>query len=249
MMRPVHIIGGGLAGSEAAWQLAEQQVPVILYEMRPEQGTDVHQTEHLAELVCSNSFRSDDHQANAVGVLHQEMRELNSLIMRMADEHAVPAGGALAVDRDGFALAVSQVIENHPMITLKRQEIPSLDMFTDEPVVVATGPLTSSPLAQSIRSLTGEDDLAFFDAIAPIIYRDSLDMTKAWFQSRYDKGTGKDYINCPLDEHQYAYFIAALLAAEKITFHEWEANTPILKAVCPSKSWQNVELIRRVLAR
>ena len=232
-MRPVHIIGGGLAGSEAAWQLAEQQVPVILYEMRPQQGTDVHQTEHLAELVCSNSFRSDDHQANAVGVLHQEMRELNSLIIRMADEHAVPAGGALAVDRDGFAFAVSQMIENHPMITLKRQEIPSLDMFTDEPVIVATGPLTSSPLAHSIRSLTGEDDLAFFDAIAPIIYRDSLDMTKAWFQSRYDKGTGKDYINCPLDEHQYAVFIAALLSAEKITFHEWEANTPYFEGCMP----------------
>jgi methylenetetrahydrofolate--tRNA-(uracil-5-)-methyltransferase len=234
MTKPVHIIGGGLAGTEAAWQLAEQQVPVILHEMRPEHGTEVHKTEHLAELVCSNSFRSDDHQANAVGVLHQEMRQLNSLIMRIADKHAVPAGGALAVDRDGFAMAVSQVMDNHPMITVKREEVPSLDVFSDDtPVIVATGPLTSSQLAHSIRSVTGEDDLAFFDAIAPIIHRDSLDMSKAWFQSRYDKGSGKDYINCPLDEQQYADFIAAMLAAEKIVFHEWEANTPYFDGCMP----------------
>ena len=233
MTQAVHIIGGGLAGSEAAWQCAEIGVPVILHEMRPQRGTEVHKTDHLAELVCSNSFRSDDHTANAVGVLHQEMRQLNSLIMRMADQHAVPAGGALAVDRDGFSLAVSEVINDHPLITCQRQEMTSLEQFTDTPVLVATGPLTSSQLAHSIRTLTGEEDLAFFDAIAPIIYRESLDMSKAWFQSRYDKGSGKDYINCPLDENQYADFIAALLEAEKIIFHEWEANTPYFEGCMP----------------
>lgn len=233
MTRSVHIIGGGLAGSEAAWQCAEMGVPVILYEMRPQRGTEVHKTDHLAELVCSNSFRSDDHTANAVGVLHEEMRQLNSLIMRMADQHAVPAGGALAVDRDGFSLAVSEVINDHPLITCQRQEMTSLEQFKDTPVLVATGPLTSSQLAHSIRTLTGQEDLAFFDAIAPIIYRESLDMSKAWFQSRYDKGSGKDYINCPLDENQYADFIAALLNAEKIIFHEWEANTPYFEGCMP----------------
>lgn len=233
MKRPVHIIGAGLAGSEAAWQLAELKIPVILHEMRPVRETEVHKTDYLAELVCSNSFRSDDHNANAVGVLHQEMRELNSLVMRMADHHAVPAGGALAVDRDGFAKAVSNVIENHPMITLKREEILSLESFSDELVIVATGPLTSDGLASSIKSLTGEEDLAFFDAIAPIIYRETINMEKAWFQSRYDKGSGKDYINCPMDEKQYSDFIAALIDAEKITFQEWEANTPYFEGCMP----------------
>ena len=230
----VHIIGGGLAGSEAAWQLANHDVPVILHEMRPNRPTDVHKTDHLAELVCSNSFRSDDHQANAVGVLHQEMRMLNSIIMAMADQHSVPAGGALAVDRDGFAKAVEDAISNHPMITLERGEIESLDAFGDAAsVVVATGPLTATPLANAIREATGEDDLAFFDAIAPIVYRDSINMDKAWFQSRYDKGSGKDYINCPLEKDEYDHFIAAMLDAEKISFHEWEENTPYFNGCMP----------------
>jgi len=230
---PVHIIGGGLAGSEAAWQLANHNVPVILHEMRPHRPTEVHKTDYLAELVCSNSFRSDDHEANAVGVLHQEMRMLNSLIMAMADQHCVPAGGALAVDRDGFAMAVENAINNHHMITLEREEIESLDAFGDAPVIVATGPLTASPLAAAIREATGEEDLAFFDAIAPIVYRESINMDKAWFQSRYDKGSGKDYINCPLEKEEYETFIAAMLDAEKISFHQWEENTPYFNGCMP----------------
>lgn len=231
--QPVHIIGGGLAGSEAAWQLANQNVPVILHEMRPIISTDVHKTDHLAELVCSNSFRSDDHQANAVGVLHQEMRMLNSIIMKMADQHSVPAGGALAVDRDGFALAVEQEINSHPMITLQREEITSFEPFGEAQVVIATGPLTATSLANAIREATGEEDLAFFDAIAPIVYRESINMDKAWFQSRYDKGSGKDYINCPLEQDEYSNFIAAMLDAEKINFHEWEENTPYFNGCMP----------------
>ena len=232
-MAGVVIIGGGLAGAEAAWQCAQLGVAVTLYEMRPHTPTEVHKTEHLAELVCSNSFRSDDHTNNAVGVLHQEMRLMDSLIMRMADGHAVPAGGALAVDREGFSNAVHDAITAHARITLKRQEINTLKDFVDVPTIIATGPLTAPALAQEIRALTGEDALAFFDAIAPIVYRHSVDMDKAWYQSRYDKGDGKDYINCPLDAQQYADFIAAMLDAEKTQFHQWEADTPYFSGCMP----------------
>ena len=232
-MAGVAIIGGGLAGAEAAWQCAQLGVAVTLYEMRPHTPTEVHKTEHLAELVCSNSFRSDDYTNNAVGVLHQEMRLMDSLIMRMADAHAVPAGGALAVDREGFSNAVQDAITAHARITLKRQEINTLKDFVDVPTIIATGPLTAPALAQEIRALTGEDALAFFDAIAPIVYRHSVDMDKAWYQSRYDKGDGKDYINCPLDAQQYADFIAAMLGAEKTQFHQWEADTPYFSGCMP----------------
>lgn len=234
---PVHVIGGGLAGSEAAWQIAQAGVPVILHEMRPQRMTDAHKTQGLAELVCSNSFRSDDAQANAVGLLHQEMRRLGSLIMRMGDAHQVPAGGALAVDRDGFSDAVTQALEAHPLITIDRAEVAGLPPEEWDKVIIATGPLTSPALAEGIRALTGETALAFFDAIAPIVYRESIDMNKAWYQSRYDKagpgGTGADYINCPLDRDQYEAFIDALIAGDKTEFKEWEADTPYFDGCLP----------------
>ncbi len=233
---PVQVIGGGLAGSEAAWQLARRGVPVVLHEMRPVRGTEAHQTDQLAELVCSNSFRSDDAVSNAVGLLHQEMRRMESLIMRSADANQVPAGGALAVDRDGFAAAVSAAIEGEPLITLSREEIRDIRALEADNVIVATGPLTSADLAQSILALTGEAQLAFFDAIAPIVHRDSIDMDKAWFQSRYDKagpgGSGADYINCPLDRDQYGAFIDALIAGDKTGFKEWE-GTPYFDGCLP----------------
>jgi methylenetetrahydrofolate--tRNA-(uracil-5-)-methyltransferase len=235
-MQPVHIIGGGLAGSEAAWQIAQRGVPVVLHEMRPVRATAVHKTGSFAELVCSNSFRSDDAQANAVGLLHAEMRRLGSLIMRMGDANQVPAGGALAVDRDGFAAAVTAALMAHPLIEICREEIglPPADWPS---VIVATGPLTSPALADSIRRFTGEADLAFFDAIAPIVHRDSIDMSVAWFQSRYDKvgpgGTGADYINCPMTREQYNAFVAALMAGDKTSFHEWETNTPYFDGCLP----------------
>ena len=198
--KPVHVIGGGLAGSEAAWQIARAGVPVVLHEMRPLRGTDVHKTDYCAELVCSNSFRSDDAAGNAVGVLHREMRAMESLIMRCADAHKVPAGGALAVDRDGFAESVTKALESEPLITLIREEVTGLPPAEWDNVIVASGPLTSPSLAEAVGKLTGEEQLAFFDAIAPIVHRDSIDMDKAWYQSRYDKagpgGTGADYINC-----------------------------------------------------
>ncbi|MFL5064290.1 MAG: methylenetetrahydrofolate--tRNA-(uracil(54)-C(5))-methyltransferase (FADH(2)-oxidizing) TrmFO, partial [Xanthobacteraceae bacterium] len=234
-MQAVHVIGGGLAGSEAAWQIARAGVPVMLHEMRPLRMTDAHKTDRLAELVCSNSFRSDDRQANAVGLLHEEMRRLGSLVMRAADAHQVPAGGALAVDRDGFSAAVTQTLESHPLIAIDRSEIAHVPDEWDQ-VIVATGPLTSPALAEMIRSLTGEEALAFFDAIAPIVYRDSIDMSVAWLQSRYDKagpgGSGADYINCPLTRDQYEGFVAALLAGDKIAFHEFEA-TPYFDGCLP----------------
>ncbi|MGX1791017.1 methylenetetrahydrofolate--tRNA-(uracil(54)-C(5))-methyltransferase (FADH(2)-oxidizing) TrmFO [Bosea sp. NPDC055332] len=233
---PIHIVGGGLAGSEAAWQIAEAGVPVVLHEMRPVRGTDAHKTEGLAELVCSNSFRSDDSSSNAVGQLHWEMRRLGSLIMAKGDAHQVPAGGALAVDRDGFSAAVTAALEAHPNVTIERGEIAGLPPAEWDKVIVATGPLTSSALAEGIRSLTGAGELAFFDAIAPIVHFDSVDMDVAWFQSRYDKagpgGTGADYINCPLDRDQYEAFIDALLAAEKTEFKEWE-GTPYFDGCLP----------------
>src|SRR5262249_18539951 len=215
-MNPIHIIGGGLAGCEAAWQIAARGVRAILHEMRPLRGTAAHKTGSFAELVCSNSFRSDDHEHNAVGLLHEEMRRLNSLIMRAADASQVPAGGALAVDRDGFAAAVTEAISANPLIEVQREEIAGLPPDDWDSVIVATGPLTSQALAGAIGTLTGEDALAFFDAIAPIIHRESIDMTVAWFQSRYDKagpgGSGVDYINCPLTREQYEAFVDALIA-------------------------------------
>ncbi|MEC8852742.1 MAG: methylenetetrahydrofolate--tRNA-(uracil(54)-C(5))-methyltransferase (FADH(2)-oxidizing) TrmFO, partial [Pseudomonadota bacterium] len=212
--QPVHVVGGGLAGSEAAWQLAEAGHQVVLHEMRPQRMTDAHVTEGLAELVCSNSFRSDDWENNAVGLLHRELRLAGSLIMAAADAHRVPAGSALAVDRVGFSEAVEARLTAHPAITVERAEVSGLPPAAWGPTIIATGPLTSPALAAGIAALTGEDSLAFFDAIAPIVHRDSVDLTKAWFQSRYDKsdpdGDGADYINCPLDQAQYTAFIEAL---------------------------------------
>ncbi|BAM89606.1 conserved hypothetical protein [Bradyrhizobium oligotrophicum S58] len=233
----VHVVGAGLAGSEAAWQLAEAGIDVVLHEMRPERMTEAHQTATPAELVCSNSFRSDDAANNAVGLLHAEMRRLGSLIMRAADANQVPAGGALAVDRDGFSAAVAAALEGHPRIELRRGEISGLPPAEWTNVIVATGPLTSQPLAEAIRELTDETALAFFDAIAPIVHKDTIDMSKAWFQSRYDKvgpgGTGADYINCPMTREQYDAFVAALLAGEKTEFKEWETNTPYFDGCLP----------------
>lgn len=233
---PIHVIGGGLAGSEAAWQIAQAGIPVILHEMRGVRGTDAHKTDGLAELVCSNSFRSDDATANAVGVIHAEMRLANSLIIASADKHQVPAGGALAVDRDGFSDAVTAAISSHPLITVVREEIQGLPPKEWDLAVVATGPLTSPSLAASIQVETGEDQLAFFDAIAPIIHRDSIDMDTCWYQSRYDKvgpgGTGKDYINCPLDKDQYDAFVDALIAGDTVGFKEWE-GTPYFDGCLP----------------
>ena len=232
----VHVIGGGLAGSEAAWQLARAGIAVSLHEMRPVQSTPVHKTDRCAELVCSNSFRSDDREHNAVGLLHEEMRRLGSLIMQAADANQVPAGGALAVDRDGFSAAVSETLSAHPLIELQREEITSPSADWDS-VIVATGPLTSPGLTATIGSLTGEEQLAFFDAIAPIVHRDSIDFDQAWFQSRYDKagpgGSGADYVNCPLSREQYETFVAALLAADKTGFHEWETSTPYFDGCLP----------------
>ncbi len=233
MKKTVHIVGGGLAGSEAAWQCAGAGVPVIIHEMRPERGTEAHLTDKLAELVCSNSFRSDDHENNAVGLLHEEMRRCGSLIMWCADQHKVPAGSALAVDREGFSAAVNAAIEAHPLITVERGEIASLPPADWDNVIIATGPLTSPALSEAILSLSGEDALAFFDAIAPIVHRDSIDFTKAWFQSRYDKGDGADYINCPLDKDQYEAFIDALLSGDKTEFKDWEKDTPYFDGCLP----------------
>ena len=236
MSKPVHIIGGGLAGSEAAWQIARSGAPVVLHEMRPLRQTEAHKTGSLGELVCSNSFRSDECETNAVGLLHEEMRRAGSLIMRAADAHKLPAGGALAVDRDGFAAAVTQTLEDHPLIEIVRGEVDGLPPAEWDNVIVATGPLTSPTLASAIKSLTGEDELAFFDAIAPIVHHESIDMGVCWLQSRYDKagpgGNGADYINCPLDKAEYEAFIAALLAAEKTAFKEFE-GTPYFEGCLP----------------
>jgi methylenetetrahydrofolate--tRNA-(uracil-5-)-methyltransferase len=232
----VHVVGGGLAGSEAAWQLAQAGVPVVLHEMRPLRTTAAHKTGGYAELVCSNSFRSDDQEHNAVGLLHEEMRRLGSLIMRAADTNQVPAGGALAVDRDGFSGAVSAALAGHPLVTLERGEV-ALPNDNWDNAIIATGPLTSPALASTIAGLTGEQQLAFFDAIAPIVHRDSIDFTQAWFQSRYDKagpgGTGADYINCPLTRGQYGAFVDALLSGDKTSFHEWELSTPYFDGCLP----------------
>ncbi len=226
----IQIVGGGLAGSEAAWQLAEAGYHVRLSEMRGGgDSTPAHETDRLAEMVCSNSFRSDDAEHNAVGLLHQEMRALDSLIMRAADKHRVPAGSALAVDREAFAAEVTRAIELHPKISIVRERV---DVLPDDPAIIATGPLTGSALAEAISEQTGEGALAFFDAIAPIVHRDSIDMDVAWMAARWDKG-GKDYINCPLDKPQYEDFVAALVAGEKMPFHEWEKDTPYFEGCMP----------------
>jgi methylenetetrahydrofolate--tRNA-(uracil-5-)-methyltransferase len=234
---PIHIIGGGLAGCEAAWQVVRRGVPVVLHEMRPLRATAAHKTAALAELVCSNSFRSDDPEHNAVGLLHEEMRRLDSLVMRAADANQVPAGGALAVDRDGFSAAVTQALEAHPLVSVCREEIAELPPADWDNAIVATGPLTSAALADAIANLVGEQALAFFDAIAPIVHRHSIDMSAAWLQSRYDKagpgGSGADYINCPLSRPQYEAFVDALLAGQKVSFHDWEAVTPYFDGCLP----------------
>ena len=232
----IHIIGGGLAGSEAAWQIAAAGVPVTLHEMRPLRGTEAHQTDGLAELVCSNSFRSDDAQTNAVGLLHAEMRLAGSLIIASGDACQIPAGSALAVDRDGFSQAVTQRLQQHPLITISRDEVARLPPDEWGSTIIATGPLTAPALASAIATATGADALAFFDAIAPIVHFETINMDVCWFQSRYDKvgpgGTGKDYINCPLDKEQYERFIAALLQGEKTAFKQWE-GTPYFDGCLP----------------
>ena len=235
-MSPVHVIGGGLAGCEAAWQLARRRVPVVLHEMRPVRSTAVHKTPQLAELVCSNSFRSDDEENSAIGLLHAEMRRLDSLSMRSADANKLPAGSALAVDREGFAAAITAALDAEPLVEIRREEIVTPPDGWDS-VIVATGPLTSPGLTEVIRTLTGEDSLSFFDAIAPIVYRDSIDMDIAWFQSRYEKtgpaGSGADYINCPLARLDYENFVEALLAGEKSAFHDFETATPYFDGCLP----------------
>lgn len=237
MTEAIHIIGGGLAGSEAAWQVARSGVPVVLHEMRPTRATPAHKTEGLAELVCSNSFRSDDAETNAVGVLHAELRLAGSLILSAADAHQVPAGAALAVDRDGFSQTVQQRLLSLPNVTLVREELAALPDEAFGSTIVATGPLTSPALTESIRTFTGEDQLSFFDAIAPVIHRESIDFDVAWFQSRWDKeGPGGDkaaYINCPMDADQYFAFVAALVAAEKTEFKDWEKDTPYFEGCLP----------------
>lgn len=235
--KPVHVIGGGLAGSEAAWQLARAGFSVVLHEMRPVRGTDAHQGDGLAELVCSNSFRSDDAEFNAVGLLHAEMRTLGSLIMAAADSNRVPAGSALAVDRDGFSAMVEQRLTEHPLVEVQREEITDLPPGEWGACIIATGPLTSPALAEAVRRTSGENELAFFDAIAPIVHKDSIDMSVAWFQSRYDKsapgGDGKDYINCPMDKVQYEGFVRDLIEGDKTDFKEWEQNTPYFDGCLP----------------
>lgn len=229
----VTVIGGGLAGCEAAWQLAQRGVNVVLKEMRPVKTTPAHKTNGLAELVCSNSLRSDDMLHNAVGLLHEEMRRCNSLIMRAAQNSSVPAGGALAVDREKFSDFIENALNACENVTVVREEVCQLPTARDGLTIIATGPLTSDSFAAQIQSLTGTDSLHFFDAIAPIVEADSVDMGKAWKQSRYDKGNGDDYINCPLEKDEYDAFIEALLTGEKISFKEWEKNTPYFEGCLP----------------
>jgi methylenetetrahydrofolate--tRNA-(uracil-5-)-methyltransferase len=235
-LRPVHIVGGGLAGSEAAWQIARRGAPVVLHEMRPDRSTAAHRSGLFAELVCSNSFRSDDAQASAIGLLHAEMRRFGSLVMDAADAHKLPAGGALAVDRESFAAAITAALEAQPLIAIRREEVLAPPPDWDS-VIIATGPLTSPALANAIGALTGEAALAFFDAIAPIVHRDTIDFGIAWFQSRYDKsgpaGSGADYINCPLTQAEYAAFVDALLRGEKAASHDIKTETPYFEGCLP----------------
>jgi len=234
---PIHIIGAGLAGSEAAWQIVKCGVPVILHEMRPTVMTAAHKTSGFAELVCSNSFRADDPENNAIGLLHEEMRRADSLILSVADRHKVPAGGALAVDRDAFSAAVTETLGTHPLVTTTRGEVAGLPPVDWDSVIIASGPLTSPSLSDAIMGLTGEEALSFFDAIAPIVQKDSIDFTQAWFQSRYDKsgpgGGGADYINCPMDKTAYINFVSALIAGEKTDFKDWEKSTPYFEGCLP----------------
>ena len=236
MTETLHIVGGGLAGSDAAWAAADAGVRVVLHEMRPLRGTEAHRTGDCAELVCSNSFRSDDAETNAVGLLHEEMRRAGSLVMRCADASALPAGGALAVDRERFARAVTEALQAHPRIEIAREEV-GWPPEAWRSVIVATGPLTAPALAEAVRARTGEDSLAFFDAIAPIAHFDSVDMSRAWFQSRYDKGaTEADrtaYLNCPMDRETYDRFVDALLAAPTSEFKAWERDTPYFEGCLP----------------
>ncbi|TAN51022.1 MAG: methylenetetrahydrofolate--tRNA-(uracil(54)-C(5))-methyltransferase (FADH(2)-oxidizing) TrmFO, partial [Rhodospirillales bacterium] len=229
MDTPLHIVGGGLAGSEAAWQAATHQIPVVLHEMRPQRMTPAHQGAGLAELVCSNSLRNDE-LGSAIGLLHEELRRLDSLILKVADAVKVPAGGALAVDRDAFSAEIEKRLLSLPNVTLVREEVTALP---GQPAIVASGPLTSDALASALAAATGADHLHFFDAIAPIVTLDSIDFTKAWFQSRWDKGTGKDYINCPLSKEAYEAFVQALIAADTIQFHDWEKDTPYFEGCLP----------------
>jgi methylenetetrahydrofolate--tRNA-(uracil-5-)-methyltransferase len=234
--KPVHVIGAGLAGSEAAWQIAQHGVRVILHEMRPEKSTPAHHTGAFAELVCSNSFRADDPSTSAIGILHRELRRMQSLVLDAADKNQVPAGGALAVDREGFAAHVTAAVTSHPLIDIVYGEIGALPPDDWDQVIVATGPLTSPALGAALRGLIGNEDLAFFDAIAPIVHRETIDMNKAWFQSRYDKtgpgGSGADYINCPMSKPEYEAFVAALIAAEKVEFKSFE-STPYFDGCLP----------------
>lgn len=236
-MKELRIIGGGLAGCEAAWQAAQLGAHVVIYEMRSgERKTEAHSTDVLAELVCSNSFRSDDATASAIGLLHEEMRIMGSIIMKCADDNKVPAGGALAMDRDSFSKSVQDAIISSPNIRVVRGEIMEVPQ-DNVPTIIATGPLTSDALSKSILKVTGEEYMSFFDAIAPIVYKDSVDFSKAWYQSRYDKegpgGTGKDYINCPMTKEQYFTFVESLISGEKTDFKEWEKNTPYFEGCLP----------------
>tara|TARA_R110002096_G_scaffold416576_3_gene619822 strand:+ start:273200 stop:274588 length:1389 start_codon:yes stop_codon:yes gene_type:complete len=230
---PIHIIGGGMAGTEAAWQLLCADIPVILHEMRGVKSTNAHETDGLAEMVCSNSFRSDDMENNAVGLLHEEMRRLGSLMMEAAEVTKVPAGSALAVDRDHFSQYVQEKLLAHPLFTLERGEVDTVPPESWGDVIIATGPLTSDALAQAVLKITGVDELQFFDAIAPIIYKETIDFNKAWFQSRYDKGDGADYINLPMSKDQYYQFIDDITDGEKSDYKDWETDIPFFEGCMP----------------
>ncbi len=233
MADEVHIIGAGLAGSEAAWQLAERGVKTVIHEMRPSKASPAHKTEYCAELVCSNSLRSDDYEHNAVGLMHEEMRRAGSLIMQCADATKVPAGGALAVDRDGFAETVTRKLKSHPLISFINEEITALPAAEDGSFIIASGPLTSEALIASILKEVNAQALNFYDAIAPVVYKESIDFDKAWYQSRYDKGDKFDYINCPLTQEEYYAFVNALLSAEKVEFHDFEKEASYFDGCLP----------------
>ena len=233
MADEVHIIGAGLAGSEAAWQLAERGVKTVIHEMRPSKASPAHKTEYCAELVCSNSLRSDDYEHNAVGLMHEEMRRAGSLIMQCADATKVPAGGALGVDRDGFAETVTRKLKSHPLISFINEEITALPAAEDGSFIIASGPLTSEALIASILKEVNAQALNFYDAIAPVVYKESIDFDKAWYQSRYDKGDKFDYINCPLTQEEYYAFVNALLSAEKVEFHDFEKEASYFDGCLP----------------
>ena len=220
-VKEIHIVGAGLAGSEAAWQLAERGIKVFLHEMRPQKSSPAHKTGKAAELVCSNSFRSDDYSNSAIGLLHWEMRNMNSLIMQAADAVKVPAGGALAVDREGFSQFVDDKLKKHPLVEFINEEVKEVPSDNRQ-MIIAAGPLASESLSSSILKEIGEETLNFYDAIAPVIYKESIDFNKAWYQSRYDKGNKYDYINCPLTKEEYYKFVEDLLSAEKVKFHDFE---------------------------